>query len=257
MVALKISPPRSKFRLAIAVAVLCICAITTASGQTANTVPDAQKEPAAQSAAAKSDQVFDSIYRRFYDTYRLGPADEISIRIKGQPEYSTEKTKISPTGTVYHALLGEVSVAGLTIPQVTERLTNDLSEYLKNPQVSVQLIEAASAKIGVLGDVVRPGIIVMARPMSVIDAISEAGGFAETGSKSSVEVNRQLPDGTRTAIKVNVKNILEGKAKPGENVQLQAGDLVYVHGNTTKAILKVTSLAGFGNFLSFITLGRR
>jgi polysaccharide export outer membrane protein len=215
------------------------------------------KTTEAKAPGVAEDPLFDGIYRKFYDTYRLGPGDELSIRIKGQPDYSYEKVKISPTGTIWHMLLSEVSVGGLTIAQVTERLTNDLSEYLKNPQVSVQLVEAVSAKIAVLGDVVRPDVYVMARPMKVLDAISQAGGFAETGSRSDVQVNRQMADGSRRVLKVNVKNILEGKARPEDNITLQAGDTVMVGGNMKKTIATITSLSGFGSFLSFISFGRR
>src|SRR4030095_7375371 len=100
---------------------------------------------------AEDDQFFKGIYQEFYDTYRRGPADEIAIRVTGQPDYTLERVKVSPTGSVYHPLLGDVEVAGTTIPQLIERLTKDLSEYLINPKVSVALIEANSAKIGVLG----------------------------------------------------------------------------------------------------------
>jgi polysaccharide export outer membrane protein len=259
MIELKSRFSLSMLKLAVAIAALCFGSGATAFGQTAS--PDARPAGGSQGEAKApqltDDPLFDGIYRKFYDTYRLGPADELSIRIKGQPDYSYEKVKISPAGTIFHMLLGEISVGGLTITQVTERLTNDLSEYFKNPQVSVQLIEAVSAKIAVLGEVIKPDVYVMARPMNVLDAISTAGGFADTGSKSSVEVNRQMSDGSRKILKVNVKNILDGKAKPGDNIPLQAGDLVYVHGNASKTIAKITSLAGFGNFLSFMTLGRK
>src|SRR5215470_8621324 len=52
------------------------------------------------------DQFFKGIYQEFYDTYRLGPADEIAIRVAGQPDYTLEKAKVSPTGNIYHPLLG-------------------------------------------------------------------------------------------------------------------------------------------------------
>jgi len=201
-----------KFRLASAAAALCVFAAAMASAQTTTGAPDGARPDAAQSTPAVTDGYFDQIYRRFNDTYRLGPGDEISIRIKGQPSYSMEKAKVSPGGTIYHDLVGEVSVVGLTINQVTERMTNDLSEYLKNPQVSVQLVEAVSAKIGILGEVHHPGIIVMSRPMTLLDAITEAGGVTDTGSKSSVEVLRQQSNGSRSPMRVDVKKILEGKA---------------------------------------------
>jgi protein involved in polysaccharide export with SLBB domain len=204
---------------------------------------------------SEDDQFFKGIYREFYDTYRLGPADEIAIRVTGQPDYTLERVKVSPTGSVYHPLLGDLEVAGMTIPQLIEWLTKDLSEYLINPKVSAALLEANSAKIGVLGDVMRPGILVMNKPMSVLEAITASGGIADTGDKSGVIVLRALRDGRAQTLKVNVKRILEGKAGVEENIPLQAGDTVIVNGNTKKKVAYILSLAGFGSFLSFISMG--
>jgi len=165
--------------------------------------------------------------------------------------------KVSPTGNIYHPLLGAVEVGGVTIPQLIERLTRDLSEYLINPKVNADLIEANSAKIGVLGDVSRPGILVMNKPMSVLEAIAASGGIADTGDKSGVIVLRQSRDGRSQALKVNIKRITEGKARAEENIALQAGDTIIVNGNFKKKASYILSLAGFGGFLSFISPGRR
>ena len=221
------------------------------SGARANSpAPAASQDPG-------DDRLFRDIYQEFYDTYRLGPTDEIAIRVIGQPDYTVERAKISPTGSVYHPLLGDLGVAGMTVPQLIDRLTKDLSEYLIDPKVSVALLEASSAKIGVLGDVVHPGILVMSRPMNVLEAIVTSGGFTDTGSKSGVTVLRQMRDGRAQTLKVNVKRILDGIARPEENIAMQAGDIVLVHGNVRKKLNSVMSLAGFGSFLSFITAGGR
>jgi protein involved in polysaccharide export with SLBB domain len=205
---------------------------------------------------SEDDQFFKDIYREFYDTYRLGPADEIAIRVARQPDYTLDRVKVSPTGSVYHPLLGDVEVAGMTAPRLTKRLTEALGEYLIDPKVSVALLEANSAKVGVLGDVLHPGILVMNKPMNVLEAITASGGVADTGDKSGVVVLRQLRDGRAQTFKVNVKRILQGKAGPEENVSLQAGDTVIVNGNAKKKMSYILSLAGFGSFLSFISMGR-
>jgi hypothetical protein len=75
---------------------------------------------------------------------------------------------------------------------------------------------------------------------------------SDFGSKSNVTVLRQRGEGFLQPMKVNVKRILEGKASPEENIALQAGDTIIVHGNTRKKILNFTSMLGFGNFLWFI-----
>ena len=213
----------------------------------------AQSPAPAAGQTSEDDQFFKGLYREFYDTYRLGPADEIAIRVTAQPDYTLERVKVSPTGSVYHPLLGDVDVAGMTVPRLTRRLTEEMSEYLVNPKVSVSLLEANSAKIGVLGDVLHPGILIMSKPMNVLDAITASGGVADTGDKSGVIVLRQLRDGRAQTFKVNVKRILEGKAGVEENVTLQAGDTVIVNGNTKKKMTYILSLAGFGSFLSFIS----
>jgi len=217
----------------------------------------AQTPASAAPQTAADDQLFKGIYQEFYETYRLGPGDEVAIRVTGQPDYTVERAKVSPTGSVYHPLLGDVEVAGMTIPRLIERMTKELSEYLKDPKVSAALLEANSAKIGVLGDVLHPGIVVMNKPMSVLEAITASGGIADTGDKSGVIVLRALRDGSAQTLKVNVKRILEGKSRPEENIGLQAGDTVIVNGNTKKKVSYILSMAGFGSFLSFISVGRR
>jgi len=253
-------------RLGLAVALMMLaCApqgyqvfARTASATTQNPSSAKAQSPASAASQDQGDErLLKDIYQEFSDTYRLGPTDEIAIRVIGQPDYSLERVKVSPTGSVYHPLLGDVGVAGLTVPQLIDRLTKDLSEYLINPKVSVALVEANSAKIGVLGDVVHPGILVMSGPMNVLNAIAASGGFTDTGDKSGVTVLRHMRDGSAQTLKVNVKLILEGKAGPEEDIALQAGDIVLINGNTKKKVNTVLSLAGFGSLLSFITRGGR
>jgi len=215
--------------------------------------PDAKAiSPAAGMAGDAGDQYFRDIYRDFYNTYKLGPEDQLALRVQGQPDYSLEQVTISPVGRIFHPLLGELDVAGMTVPKLTERLTLELSQYILDPKVSLSLVSANSAKIGVLGDVLRPGIFIMARPMTVLDAISAAGGVSDTGSKSDVTVLRQRGGAGSLTLKVNVKRILEGKAGAEENFALQAGDTILVHGNTRKKLAAITSMMSFGNFLWFL-----
>jgi protein involved in polysaccharide export with SLBB domain len=235
--------------------------------RTATQQPAAKSETAAVSGAATSSpkatedvgvddgaQVRD-IMRKFRDTYRLGPDDELAIRVLKQPDYTLEKAKVSPVGAIFHPLLGEIIVAGLTVEQLRKQLTIDFSEYVLDPSVYVELLVASSAKIGVIGEIARPGILVMTRPMTVTDAIVEAGGITDLGKKSNVTVVRQPLDGDTRMISVNVKRIFEGKAKPGENIALQAGDTVIVHGNTMKTLTKITSVTGLASLLTFLSIG--
>ncbi|HWQ34826.1 MAG TPA: polysaccharide biosynthesis/export family protein [Blastocatellia bacterium] len=199
------------------------------------------------------DPLFKNIYRDFYNSYKLGPGDEIAVRVFGQPDYSIERTKISALGRIYHPLLGDIDISGLTIPQLTKKMTDDLSEYVINPKVSISLVEAASARVGVLGEVRSGGgVVVMTRPMTILDAITAVGGFADTGKKSNVTLLRRDPTGNLRTMRVDMKRILEGKSQATENLQLQAGDTVIVHGNAKKTLGTIMTLAGFTNFLGWL-----
>ncbi|HKX28834.1 MAG TPA: polysaccharide biosynthesis/export family protein [Blastocatellia bacterium] len=200
-------------------------------------------------------QMFLNAIRRFSETYRFGPADVLAIRVKGQPDFSLERVKVSPMGTVYHPLLDDIQVSGLTIEQLKKQLTVDFSEYILDPVVSVELVEVQSAKVAVVGEVLAPRVLLMQGPLTILDAIVQAGGVSDMGSKSNITLLRQNPNGTRTELTVNLKPILEAKARPEENLSLQAGDLVIVHGNTRKKLAKITSIAGFTSLLSLIQLG--
>src|SRR5437016_1382418 len=134
---------------------LCLAIIIPAApaiSQSSQTQPLTVDEPS---------KYFEEIYRDFYDNYRMGPGDEIAVRVVGQPDYSLERVKISPVGQIYHPLVGDIDVSGLTRDQLSRKLTSGFNEYLISPKVSVALLTAQSAKIGVLGEVVRPGIVVM------------------------------------------------------------------------------------------------
>src|SRR5262245_35826079 len=205
---------------------------------------------------ADEDRYFDDIYQRFYDSYRLGPDDQIAVRVLGHEDYTLDRVQISPAGAIYHPLIGEIRVAGLTKMQLERRLTSDLSEYVLHPKVTISLLEARSAKIGVLGEVVNPGVIVMNRPMTVVDAIASAGGITDFGDRSNVQVHRNRGDGVYQKVPVNLKAILDGKATPEQNILLKAGDAVLVHGNKKKAINQIASYLSFASFLTFISATR-
>lgn len=239
------------------------------NAQNPSTTPERQSDKLADKSAEKplekspgksaekaEDEVLRDVYRKFHDNYKLGANDEIAVRVLGQPEYSLEKAKISPVGRIFHPLLGDVEVAGRTVPQLTEELTKELSEYVLNPKVSISLLETRSAKIGVLGEVVHPGIFVMIEPMKVLDAITAAGGITEFGSKTSITVYRQSEAGQISAHEVNFKKLMAGKAPPQENLELQPGDTVMVNSNVKKKVMFISSLASLGSFMTLIGRGR-
>jgi polysaccharide export outer membrane protein len=242
--------------IGVAIAVAGVAVPQSDGQQLRNSTPEpATAERSLPSSMEGADPYFRDIYRQFYETYRLGPEDEIAVRVVGQPDYSIERTQITPFGRIYHPLVGEVEVVGLTVQQTTEKLFTMFSEYIRDPRVSITLIAANSAKIGVLGEVTKPGILIMARPMTVLDAISAAGGVTDMGSKSSITVLRQIGGGRLQTTTVNLKRVMQAKGGAEDNPTLQAGDTLIVHGNFRKKFTDITRLAGFGYFIKNLAGG--
>jgi polysaccharide biosynthesis/export protein len=226
------------------------------NGSVADTRPLNPGEAASPTDEAAIQSQINAVYRSFYNSYRLGPGDIVAIYIDKHPEDSVQRVTVSPVGRVYFPLLGDISVVGKTLPQLQEYFANSVAEFIKEPRVTLALLEAQSAKIGVLGDVKTPGLMVMTRPLRVLDAITLAGGILDTGS-SSVSILRQYEDGRVQVLTADVKKILKGKANPEENAFLRSGDTIIVHGNLFKTITRISSLVGVTTLVTFMTRGGR
>ena len=189
-------------------------------------------------------------YNNFFTTYRLGPEDVISVNVFAQERYSKQGIIIPPSGRIYLALIPEgIFVNGKTCDQVAELVKKKYNEYIIDPQVSVSLDRAGSYRYSVIGDVGQPGIRLMTRRLSVTEAIAEAGGILQTGSRSKVYVLRKQVNGNLQPIPVNVSSIYKGQAP--DSVYLVPGDQVVVPGNTLK---KWQTLTSFLPVLSFARL---
>ncbi len=225
-------------------------------GALVDTRPLSPGEVASPTDEAAVQSQINAVYSSFYNSYRLGPGDVVAIYIDKHPDDSVQRVAVSPVGRIYFPLLGDVSVVGKTLPQLQEYFTNSVADFVKDPRLTLALLEAQSAKIGVLGDVKTPGVMVMTRPLRVLDAITLAGGILDTGS-SNVSILRQYEDGRVQVLAADMKKILNGKANPEENSYLRSGDTVIVHGNLFKTITKISSMVGVTTLVTFLTRGGR
>jgi polysaccharide export outer membrane protein len=194
------------------------------------------------------------VYNNFFNTYRLGPEDVISVNVFGQDRYSRGGIIIPPSGRISLALIpGGIFVNGKTVDEVAELIKKQYDEYIIDPQVSVSLDKGFSYRYAVIGDVAQPGIRVMSRRLTVSEAITEAGGVLPTGNRSKVVVLRRQPTGVLQPIAVNVSAIYKGKAP--DNTYLIPGDQVIVPGNKWKTFQKIMSLTSVASFARIFSTG--
>ncbi len=154
----------------------------------------------------------------------LGQDDVFEVRVFGEKELSNIY-RISDRGTISFPLIGEVKVDGLTPSQIEATIQSRLEkDFLNQAFVSVFVKEFNSKKIFVFGQVQKPGTFRYEENMTIIQAITLAGGFTKTAGKNSVSVTRLVEQQERR-IDVEIEQIWKGKAP---NLVLQAGDIIFI-----------------------------
>ncbi len=157
--------------------------------------------------------------------YVVAPPDELSIEVKGYPEY-TRTVTVRPDGKITVPGMGDLMVQGQTIPAITSAITEGVSKELAQPVVTVTLVAARSKAIYVLGEVRRPGIFPYYGDMNLIDGVASAGGTTLFANERKVRLTRASLD-QPSLYKINlVKLYKEGAAE--QNMVLRDGDIVYV-----------------------------
>lgn len=152
----------------------------------------------------------------------FGPGDLFDVRVFDEPELSATYT-VDADGTINFPLVGRMQVLGKVPAEVEIIIREKLADgYIKNPQVTVTPREYRSKKVTVVGMVKQPGTFPYTENMTIVEAISRAGGFVPLSRKNAVRVTRKVNGKTFT---VAVDDISRGKAP---NFLLRPGDEIYV-----------------------------
>lgn len=154
----------------------------------------------------------------------LGSGDVVEVRVFREPDLSG-LYRVDSDGNIPFPMIGRILVAGQSPEVLSETLRNKLGDgYLNNPQVMVVLHEQNSQKVYVFGEVTKAGTLSYRQGMTVIEAITSAGGFTNLASTNSVRVTRVV-DGEERRIELAASDIANGRVP---NFQLMPGDIVFV-----------------------------
>jgi polysaccharide export outer membrane protein len=169
--------------------------------------------------------------------YRLSRYDVLNIVIVGFPDdllagsqgqtSGLSNVMIGPDGYVNLPYAGSVKMAGLTVAEATDILTEKLSEYIKIPSMAVIVKQYGPRKVYIMGEVGKQGIFTLdSEYMNLFAAISSAGGIAKRGRPKHIAVVRMV-DGKVQMQEVNFDRFIE-KQDASQNPRLQDGDMIYV-----------------------------
>ena len=157
--------------------------------------------------------------------YLIGPEDVIEVFVWKEPDVS-RVVLVRPDGKISLPLIGDIKAEGLSPKALAEELKRAFSEYIEAPEVSVIVNEVNSPKIYVMGKVNSPGVFPLRSEITVLQAITLAGGFAEWAKKSKVIILRKTGEKDKRIV-VNIDRVIDGK-KGAEDVRLQPGDRIIV-----------------------------
>lgn len=159
--------------------------------------------------------------------YTVGIDDVLDIRVL-QPEKFAISVTVAPDGSISFPYIGNVNVKGMTLGHIQEEIQTKLADgYMKYPVVAVSLKASRSRKFFVYGEVINPGTYPIRENVTILKAISMAGGFTKYGSSNNVKVLRPKKAGAGyETIKVNIKGVMNGSSEA--DIILQPEDIVVV-----------------------------
>jgi polysaccharide export outer membrane protein len=157
--------------------------------------------------------------------YVIGALDILDVNVWKEADL-TRQVPVRPDGKISLPLLNDVQAAGLTPTELAAQITKGLEKFMTSPQVTVIVSEINSQRIYILGEVGRVGAYGLLPGMTVLQAISNAGGFTAFADMKGVYVLRQ-ENGKQVKLPFNYKEVISGK-KPEQNIELKAGDTVVI-----------------------------
>jgi polysaccharide export outer membrane protein len=155
--------------------------------------------------------------------YRLGAGDKLRIEVYKDAQLSGP-VQIRPDGKITMPLVGDLPAAGQTALELDDTITAALREWVNNPTVSVVVVEATAATAYIYGEVNKPGPITLNGNMTVLQALSMAGGVTPWAKTKKIHILRTGQYGTQT-IPFDYSSAMQGMGSP---VYLSQGDTVIV-----------------------------
>ena len=157
--------------------------------------------------------------------YVIGADDILDISVWKELEIS-RRVPVRSDGKISIPLLNDIQAAGLTPMQLQAQITEKLKKFLTGPQVTVTVMATNSRRIYIMGEVGRPGPIALLANMTVLQAITTAGGLSQFGNGSKIRILR-TENGKQVVFSFNYKEVLTGR-NPQQNIILKPGDSIVV-----------------------------
>ncbi len=158
--------------------------------------------------------------------YIIQPSDILDISVWKEPTISRSNVLVRPDGRISISLAQDVQAAGLSPTELKAKLEDILKEYINVPVVTVIVSSIQSYVVYVQGNVARSGPIMSQTPLTVLQALTIAGGFTQFAKKREVVIIRGANEDTKR-YNFNFDQAVSGE-NFSQNESLKSGDVIYV-----------------------------
>ena len=158
-------------------------------------------------------------------SYIIGPMDILEIEVWREPDFSRQ-VLVRPDGKITFPLIGDVQASGMNTLGLKAVLTEELIGFVDNPEVTVIVVESRSKNFYIIGKVNRPGTYPLSPGMTVLQALSVAGGFAQWAHKDKIRIIRRS-EGREEIFSINYDKVISGKNLE-QNILLEPNDTIIV-----------------------------
>ena len=209
-----------RYSFIIAALILAGCALPRNSEKPASSVQQQEDD-------ARMIQTAYDLKNKTQENYKILPGDLLTITVFREPDLSRD-IRVGSNGTTTFPMAGNLKLAGLSVPEIETLLVRKLSDVLVSPQVTVLIKEYSSQQIYVLGEVSKPGAITLPteRKLTVLEAITMAGGFTELAAQDRTKVLRNS-GGQNQSFEIKISKITKGGDK-SLDMTLESNDTIFV-----------------------------
>lgn len=157
------------------------------------------------------------------------PGDVLQVSVWNEPSLDQEVLVLSD-GTISFPLVGSFQVKGLSLTQIQSGLKNSLETTIPSAEVSVRIKAPTGHKVSVLGQVNKPGDVILTSPLRVMQALSQVGGLTAFADEDHIVIIRAKANGEKETIDFPYDEIVDGNDLD-KDIDLQPGDVIVVSGD--------------------------
>jgi polysaccharide export outer membrane protein len=143
-----------------------------------------------------------------------------------EPDASVSAVTVRPDGKISIPLVGEVHVAGLMPVELETTLAEKYRDLIRSTRVTVTVREINSQRVYVIGEVRREGPVKMSAPLTVLQALAEAGGMTEYAKRKNIRILRMV-DGKQVTFPFDYVAVVHGQ-NVQQNIVLLPNDTIVV-----------------------------